>query len=116
MAQLNRRHPHPWTRDIQVTCSTSTRLDSHDIGPSDSGVFHFQDGEEQGGKRGIGPEEGILMSIRTSTKAEIRCRPLSLDGGQQPAKTGKKITPLTQRAKSSNVSCSLPGGSQTVDK
>jgi hypothetical protein len=55
------------------------------------------------------------MSIRTSTKAEIRCHPFSLDSGQQPAKTGKKITPLTQRAKSSNVSCSLPGESQTVD-
>jgi len=91
-------------------------LDSHDIGPSDSGVFSFQDGEEQGGKRAIGPEEAILKSIRTSTKAETGRHPLLLDGGQQRAKTGKKITPLTQRAKSSNFSRSLPGESQTVDK
>ncbi len=56
------------------------------------------------------------MSIRTSTEAGTGRHPLSLDDGQQPAKTDKKITPLTQRGKSSNVSCSLPGESQTVDK
>jgi hypothetical protein len=37
-------------------------MDSHDIGPFDSGVFHFQDDEGQGGKRGIGPEKPIVTS------------------------------------------------------
>jgi len=116
MAQLNRRRPDPWIRDIQITCPTPAGMDSHDIGPPDSGVFSFQDGEEQGGKRAIGPGEGILKSIRTATEAETGRHPLLLNGGQQRAKTGKKITPLTQGAKSSNFSCSQPGENQTVDK
>ena len=115
MAQLDRRHTDPWLRDIQVA-STSTGLDSHDIGTADSGLFRFQDGEEQGGKRAIGPWEAIVKSIRTFAKAEPGRHSSSLDSGQPSAKTGKKITPLTQRAKSSNVSRSLPGESQALDK
>ena len=67
MAQPNRRHSHPWIRDIQVACSTSTRLDSHDIGPSDSGVFRFQDGQEQGGKREEITPFGSIASRRAET-------------------------------------------------
>jgi len=91
-------------------------LDSHDIGPSDSGVFHFQDGEEQGEKRAIGPEQGRALTRKNNSFWFYRFATASRrDGGQQSAKTGKKITPLTQRAKSSNVSRFLTGESQTMD-
>jgi hypothetical protein len=42
-------------------------LDSHDIGPVDSGVFRFLDDEEQGGKREEITPFGSISSRRAET-------------------------------------------------
>src|SRR5271157_6469821 len=101
MDQPRRRYCDPWVRHIQVVCSASTGLDSVDTGAFDSRVFSFQDSEKQDGKRGVGQRRRAPLTSGHD--------PLLFDG-QQLAKTGKKITPLTQRAKSTNFTFFLTRG------